>query len=85
MDAEKSDKFAKWRKWREKVRASLDKSHGKLYKVKNSGTPRNRKAIEEQIAVIKVCLTDAFNSMLTIPYTDLIRCFCDNFSFFFLR
>lgn len=56
MDAEKSDKFSKWRKWREKVRALLDGLQGKLHKVKNSGTPKNRKVVEENIATIKVFL-----------------------------
>lgn len=56
MDAEKSDKFSKWRKWREKVRALLDELQGKLHKVKNTGTPKNRKDVEENIATIKVFL-----------------------------
>ena len=55
MDAEKSEKFSKWRKWREIVRALLDKLNGKLNKVKNSRIPKNRQAIEEQLAVLKEC------------------------------
>ena len=55
MDAEKSEKFSKWRKWRETVRELLDKFKGKVNKVKNTKTPKNRKAIEEQLTVLKEC------------------------------
>jgi len=68
LDAEKSEKFSKWRKWRELVRTLLDNQNSKLNKVKNSKTPKNRKAIEDQLNVLRECEEGLRSSAPEIQY-----------------
>ncbi|XP_020912247.1 dystrophin isoform X2 [Exaiptasia diaphana] len=53
--AEKEEKFSRWRKSQDNLNDLLDQLKAKLMKVKSGDTPHNRREIKDKINEIKIC------------------------------
>lgn len=53
-ELERKQKLDKWNKWKEKLRALLDKYRNKLEKVKSESSPKDHEGIKEHLALVKV-------------------------------